>query len=65
MSSIPRSIAILCKFSLGESVVTWVVRAKCFTKPQLAPSGVSEGQITPQWEGYSALGPLIFLSFWN
>ena len=51
--------------SSGVSVVTCVVRARFFTNPQDSPSGVSEGQSTPQWDGCSARGPLIFLVFSN
>jgi hypothetical protein len=45
--------------------VTCVVRAKFLTRPQLSPSGVSEGHKTPQCDGYKARGPEIFLVFSN
>jgi hypothetical protein len=51
--------------STGWSVVTWVVNAKFFTSPQDSPSGVSEGHSIPHWDGWSDLGPEIFLVFSN
>ena len=61
----PRSIDSLRIGYSGVSVVTCVVRAKFFTRPQDSPSGVSDGQSMPQWEGCRARGPLIFLVFSN
>lgn len=48
-----------------EEVVMHVVRAKFLTKPHPYPSGVSQGQIIPQWLPSRALGPAIFLVFSN
>lgn len=64
-SSIPRSIASFRMGCSGVSVVTCVVRAKFLTRPQDSPSGVSDGQSIPQWEGYKALGPEILRVFSN
>ena len=64
-SSRPKCTHILMMGISESSVVTWASKARFFTKPQDSPSGVSEGQIIPQWEGWSALGPDIFLVFSN
>lgn len=48
-----------------HEVVMQVVMAKFFTSPQPYPSGVSHGQIIPQWLPNNALGPAIFLVFSN
>ena len=42
----------------SSSVVTCVMRARFFTRPQLSPSGVSAGHSMPHWLGCRALGPL-------
>ena len=46
-----------------EDVVMQVVNAKFLSNPQPYPSGVSQGQIIPQWDPNKALGPAIFLVF--
>ena len=64
-SSIPRSMASFRMGYSGVSVVTCVVSAKFLTRPQDSPSGVSDGQSMPQWEGCKALGPEILRVFSN
>lgn len=52
----------------SSSVVTWVMRARFLTRPQLSPSGVSAGHSMPHWLGCRALGPLTYsvaLMFWD
>lgn len=55
----------LVYLNLRDDVVTQVVKAKFLSKPQPYPSGVSQGQIKPQWDPKRALGPAIFLVLAN
>ena len=61
----PRSNASSLSASAGSSVVTCVMRARFLTRPQLSPSGVSDGHSIPHWLGCRARGPLTLRVFSN